>query len=82
MPRDLDRIFRAFPRPTAPTTTRTAIPDWPDDDGMEAAHLAGMEGGVDAYNDAIGSSLTGPPDCPSCLRPRVAGHHGCYCEDD
>ena len=56
--------------------------DEDDDDGMEAAHLAGMEGGVDAFNDAIGSSLTGPPDCPSCLRPRVAGHHGCYCEDD
>jgi hypothetical protein len=49
---------------------------------MEEAHLAGMEGGTAAYNNAIGSALTGPPDCPACLRPRVAGHHGCSCDDD
>lgn len=25
--------------------------------------------------------VEGPGDCPSCLRPRVDGHHGCYCDD-
>ena len=23
-----------------------------------------------------------PADCPHCLRPRVDGHHGCYCDPE
>lgn len=54
-----------------------------DHDGiaLSEAHAAGMAHGVDAYNEATGSALTGPPDCSWCLRPRVDGHHGCCCGD-
>ena len=48
----------------------------------EMAMEAGMGLGADAYNDMMGFGGGGPPDCPRCLRPRVAGHHGCMCEDD
>jgi hypothetical protein len=48
----------------------------------EEAIMAGMAGGCEAYNEAIGSALTGPADCPSCLRPKGAGHHCCMCDDD
>tara|TARA_R110000823_G_scaffold10059_10_gene34863 strand:+ start:497 stop:691 length:195 start_codon:yes stop_codon:yes gene_type:complete len=50
-------------------------------DVWEEANMAGMEGGCEAYNEAIGSVLTGPPDCAYCLKPREAGHHGCMCDD-
>jgi len=51
-------------------------------EASEEAMMAGMAGGCAAYNEAIGSPLTGPADCSYCLRPRVAGHHGCMCDDD
>jgi len=48
-------------------------------EASEEAMMAGMAGGCAAYNEAIGSPLTGPADCSYCLKPKVLGHHGCYC---
>ena len=46
----------------------------------DEAFVTAIAHGVEAYNDASGrGTLGGPPDCPTCLRPQVAGHHGCAC---
>ncbi len=46
----------------------------------EAANQAGMAHGVQASNEVKGCADSGPPDCPVCLKPRAAGHHGCACD--
>lgn len=48
----------------------------------EEANQAGMAHGVEAANEVRGSGPSGPPDCPTCLRPKEPGHHGCVCVDD
>jgi len=54
-----------------------------DEWSEEQAHQLGMGLGVGAYNDALGMGLDDHgSDCPSCHRPRVAGHHGCMCDEE
>ena len=50
---------------------------------MSERYLIGLSYGIEAHNEESGQALGyRAKDCPACLRPRVAGHHGCACDDD